>query len=255
MHSSSAKKLNVDPNATAQTLITGSLASIDGRKIPYWPVEVSQFLLVVLTDRTDGDLNNVVLKSPKGTIDLVQISNTPNYNLSGYNLVRFRSKRKLQSIESALKSVPELESWNTSRDETDPVVLPNANAFVRAARFEVGSTLRVSAKTFGTNADYLLSVKNVSKSGMLLVAKGETPPFKDGTLIELEVDPTSEYFSKALSCLAKVIRSEGKTKAANATEDPECSFAIRFVDLDSTTLHQWGDYVHKLEENSFPSNP
>ena len=86
-----------------QVLISGSLTARDGSQINYWPIEVSQFSISIITDFSPSQVLDALLTGPQGSIELLQTKALSNYRSSGYFYIQFRARRKLLSIEEACK--------------------------------------------------------------------------------------------------------------------------------------------------------
>ncbi|MCX6124852.1 MAG: hypothetical protein NTV34_08905 [Proteobacteria bacterium] len=94
------EKIEERPEALErQVLISGSLTARDGSQINYWPIEVSQFSISIITDFSPIQVLEALLTSPQGSIELLQIKALSNYRSSGYFYIQFRARRKLLALK------------------------------------------------------------------------------------------------------------------------------------------------------------
>lgn len=228
-------------------LIKGCLISDDGNPISYWPLEVSQFTLVIVTDQMLMIGDAVYLSHGPEKIPLSLTKSVANYNESVFFLCCFTSQNKSKNLEEILKQSPELRRWNAEGLHTDPLRLPNGQIFVRAARFQPSKPLQLIAKTFGMPSKYDFSIENASKSGILMSEISEPAPFKVNTLLEIVIDPERALFSEPLSCLAKVVR----VISAAASPYGKNSFAVRMLENELAFCRVWATYVDELEQDIF----
>lgn len=237
---SAALKLEHTP---ASSLIANGLIDAEGRSLVYWPTEVSQFLLAILTSDDLTETNHVILSTEAGhALRLTLIKFEKNYRGGGLHWAQYRSEDTNANIESELRKLPELKRWNPQHANGEPIKLPSGRMQIRAARFDLNDRLPISAKTFGTRFPYNLSVQNVSKSGMLIAGDGEAPPFNNGTILEMTIDPQGSQFAEPVRCLAKVVRSE-----TNHLNQKIARFAVQLIELDPSINTVWCDYIDNVE--------
>lgn len=230
-------------------LISGSLSTKDERLVNYWPVEMSRFSLSLLTDVSPEQLHTVLLKSQNGAIELVQQNAREDDVQRELHLIRFKARNHVANVEEAVRNVAELKNVNSA----GPVRVFSRDRFIRAARFPLQNDLSVKAKTFGTSANYPLAAENVSKSGILLTGLGEVPPFKEGTILELTIDPVARHFKAPVACLAKVVRYESQQGENGAAGDlvatkSKSKFALQLIDLEPLIADIWGEFVDRMEQ-------
>lgn len=119
---------------------------------------------------------------------------------------------------------------------------------VRAPRYDTNGELIVASKTIGTDLTYRLCTENVSRSGLLLTWDYNTKiPFIEKTILELTIDPESDWLSAPVSCLGKVVRRQTKRVDQNVEAT---QFGIRIVQIDNTDLDIWDDCISHLAENA-----
>ncbi len=75
-----------------------------------------------------------------------------------------------------------------------------------AERFSVLGDLEISVKTFGTSLQFDFVTKNMSKSGLLIRSQANPLPYRENTLLEINVDPKLQRITKPVSLMGKVTR-------------------------------------------------
>ena len=112
---------------------------------------------------------------------------------------------------------------------------------VRAPRFTTNGGLLVKSKTIGTMLAYQLSTDDISSSGMLLSwDHNATIPFRENTLLELEIDPQGSWLGKPLYCMGKVARR------FVADEESKTKFGISIVQMDGDCMNKWENCIQKI---------
>jgi hypothetical protein len=239
---SAATANQLTPDSGHLSLLNRGVENEFGEAISFWPIEVSQLLLSLMTDTNPRNIEKAFLVVEGQRVPMHKINAEPNYRGSKMHWVQFRADSNFANLEVTLREVPELKRWNGQQSTNEPIRLPSGKVFVRAARFVPERQLSVAAKTFGTRLNYLMSTQNVSKSGLLIEGSGEIPPFKEGTILEIIIDPSASQFMPPMKCLAKVVRSE-----SNPAEHKRAKFALQLIELDSATTDRWCDYVDRVE--------
>jgi len=127
-----------------------------------------------------------------------------------------------------------------------------AESKVRAPRYRIDRELIVSSKTIGTAVAYPLRTDNVSKSGFLLTwTAGSRVPFIENTILEMTIDPNSQWLEVPVHCLGKVVRKKEKA-GASAMEPSEVQFGVRIVQIDNEDLANWDLCLENLSERVAP---
>jgi len=196
-----------------------------------------------------GSTSTVLLKSQNCSIELFQQSSREDNVQKELHVIRFKAKNHVANVEEAVRGVEELKNFNSAA----PLRILSKERIIRAARFPLQNDLSVKARTFGTSANYPLAAENVSKSGILLTGQGEVPPFKDGTILELTIDPIAQHFEAPVACLAKVVRYESQQDPNQSAGDlaatrSKSKFALQLIDLEPLIADIWGDFVDRMEQ-------
>jgi hypothetical protein len=112
------------------------------------------------------------------------------------------------------------------RKTKKPPEIPLRQGEVRAKRINTPQNVTVESKTLGTDMAYVMGIDNLSRSGLLLNKRGYTKtPFQVNTLLELNIDPKSRVFSRPISCLGKVVRTE-------AHDNEVVRYGIQILEID-----------------------
>jgi len=206
--------------------------------------------MTIMTDAPPDAIRHLHLESKTHMIKLQQIAVLGQLNANGY-LVRFKSQNHADSLEEALREVDELKQLNATLVPISAHKASGTHRYVRATRFNLHRDLSVKARTFGTMANYPMDAENVSKSGILLSGVGEIPPFKEGTLLEITIDPGSRHFKAPLSCLAKVVRFQNQDDSDSSqdlkVQKRRVKFALQLIDLEPSTAELWGSFIDQIE--------
>lgn len=114
----------------------------------------------------------------------------------------------------------------------------------RAPRFSPNEDLVVKSKTIGTMLAYQLSTDDISYSGLLLSWNHNvTIPFRENTLIEMEIDPESNWLNEPVRCMGKVARR------FNSNDGATTKFGISIVQIDHDSLKNWEDCIDYLKQH------
>jgi len=113
-----------------------------------------------------------------------------------------------------------------------------------ATRMSAPDDLKIVARTLGNPLSFDIQVSNISRTGMLLEWNKEKfkPPFRENTLIELELKTRIKGEPRRINCLGKVVR-----KSLN-----QCvtQYGIRMIHNDEQDHLNWLEMVTSLEKNS-----
>lgn len=120
-------------------------------------------------------------------------------------------------------------------------ILRPSKTRVRAPRISIDLT--VASKTIGTDANYSLSTLDISRSGLLLEwDRNVKVPFNVNTIIEMTIDPDSNWLGGPVSCLGKIVRRE------NVDNSTHAKFGVQIVQIDNSDLSVWENCVTELEK-------
>ena len=113
-----------------------------------------------------------------------------------------------------------------------------------ATRVSAPEYLTVCARTMGTREIFDIRVANLSRSGMLLECTKVKfkPPFRENTLLELELKTSIRGEPRRINCLAKVVR---KSVDANAAR-----YGIRMIHNDEQDHLDWLSMITALEKDA-----
>jgi hypothetical protein len=113
-----------------------------------------------------------------------------------------------------------------------------------ATRMSPPDDLRVTARTMGTPNCFEVNVSNLSRSGMLLEWDSQKfrLPFRENTLIELEVKTQFKGLPRKINCLAKVVRRN--------TRGQTMHYGIRMIHHDEQEHLNWLSMIASIEKNS-----
>lgn len=113
-----------------------------------------------------------------------------------------------------------------------------------ATRMSPPEDLRVIARTMGTPSCFELQVSNLSRSGMLLEWDQQKfrLPFRENTLIELEVQTQFRGQPRKINCLAKIVRRNTSGEAMH--------YGIRMIHHDEQEHLNWLSMIASLEKNT-----
>lgn len=115
-----------------------------------------------------------------------------------------------------------------------------------AARMQAPDDLLAVARTMGNTSSFSIRVSNISRSGMLLEWNNEKfrPPFRENTLIELELKTNVKGQPRRINCLAKVVRRNLSQSSAQ--------FGVRMIHNDEQDHMNWLEMITTLEKSSTP---
>ena len=123
------------------------------------------------------------------------------------------------------------------------------NARARSHRTKVMQPMVVQSHTIGSTIRYPLVSENISKSGLLLVWDSKhQAPFRENTIIEMNIDTGSTFFEGPMNCLGKVVRKIEWSKKTFA-------YGIRIVQMEPKDQHTWEAMVNKLEFETHKKEP
>lgn len=113
-----------------------------------------------------------------------------------------------------------------------------------ATRVSAPEDIKIVARTLGNPLAFDIQVNNISRTGMLLEWKKEKfkPPFRENTLIELELKTRIKGEPRRINCLGKVVR---KSLNQSVTQ-----FGIRMIHNDEQDHLNWLEMVTSLEKNT-----
>lgn len=113
-----------------------------------------------------------------------------------------------------------------------------------AARVAAPEDLKIIARTLGNPVAFDIQVTNISRSGMLLEWDKEKyrPPFRENTLLELELKTLINGEPRRINCMAKVVR---RSLNLHVTQ-----FGIRMIHNDDQDQLNWLEMVTSLEKQS-----
>lgn len=113
-----------------------------------------------------------------------------------------------------------------------------------ATRLPAPDDLSIVARTLGNPLAFDIQVSNISRTGMLLEWNKEKfkPPFRENTLIELELKTRIKGEPRRINCLAKVVR---KSLSASVTQ-----YGIRMIHNDEQDQLNWLEMVTSLEKRA-----
>lgn len=112
-----------------------------------------------------------------------------------------------------------------------------------ATRMQAPDDLLAVARTMGNTSSFSIKVSNISRSGMLLEWHNEKfrPPFRENTLIELELKTNVKGRPRRINCLAKVVRRNlGQSSA---------QFGVRMIHNDEQDHMNWLEMITTLEKS------
>ncbi len=113
-----------------------------------------------------------------------------------------------------------------------------------ATRVSAPEDIQIVARTLGNPLAFDIKVNNISRTGMLLEWNKEKfkPPFRENTLIELELKTRIKGEPRRINCLAKVVR---KNLNQSVTQ-----YGIRMIHNDEQDHLNWLEMVTSLEKNT-----
>lgn len=114
---------------------------------------------------------------------------------------------------------------------------------IRAKRVSVGTGVTAETRTIGAPLAFLLTLENVSQTGLLLSASGKGRiPYQINTLIELTLDPNASRIGRPIHLLGRVVRT-----ASAQAEEAGRQFGVQIVQIDSRDNAHWDRFVGLFE--------
>ena len=221
------QKTKVDYSAA--DFLAGCLKNGAGDVLRYFPLEASRFRLTILTESALTMHEIIKLSGQAESVDLSVVKIIDNYQNSGFTLCKLLSDGTDTNIhvEKLYKSATEFSSAMHKPE-------------LRAARFCTINQVKVHVRTFGSVGSFTMNSQNLSKSGLLLREhNGQPVPFSLNTIIEMTIDPESEWLEKSMPCVGKVVRRDDAGFGQ--------SYGVKLVEMDETSLANWINLVDELE--------
>ncbi|MBF0443810.1 MAG: PilZ domain-containing protein [Oligoflexales bacterium] len=123
----------------------------------------------------------------------------------------------------------------------------------RLTRFVTTPCLTVRANTFGgSKGKYVFSTVNVSKSGMLITSVANQPvPFREGTLLEVNVYAPHFNLVKPISFFAKVVRF---TDINDPQFPTKIGIGVVITEFEENEKKNWENLVNMVELSQLDHN-
>lgn len=202
----------------------------DDTPIPYLPFQMSKYSLgIVAHDGLDVG-SEIVVNAPIGSIPLRVIGIDRQGVPPGGARYNLMSTLPDMDFETAYESV------GTSNQRL---------CGVRQTRFQTLPPVVVVSKTFGSTSIYDFVSVNASKSGILMMATKGNVPFREGTLVEVEIQRNQHWLDRDLSLHARVVHHtlvEGKIKHKTHY------VGLELKDFVQNGEHIWRKALEKLEK-------
>ena len=104
--------------------------------------------------------------------------------------------------------------------------------------------LLVTSRTLGVPVEYELVSANISISGILIENERNLRiPFNVNTLLEMTIDPGSQWLQRPVHCIGKVIRVAHADSGA-------IQFGVKIVQIDGSESNVWEICFLHLEEHA-----
>ena len=208
-----------------------------GEEISYQPYEFSRYRLGVIAKKGLAEGDELLLITPHGEFSF-EIEEINNKDVC-FGLVRYKLKTLdlSENIEMLLKKMGSDKHLNTSTTSNR----------IQNARFEIKPSLTVSAKTFGTRISHNCITVNVSRSGVLLTARGATHiPFIQNTLLELTLKNDGQWLSEPVHCIGKVVRCR---EVMGHNKELVRQFGVRIIEMTPHDERVWESALVSIEDD------
>lgn len=120
----------------------------------------------------------------------------------------------------------------------------------RSPRYLPDHPLKLEASTFGTKNPYIVTIENLSRSGLLVgLVISEHLPFQATTLLDLVIDPKTETLAKPVRAVGKVVRrvDELLPPEAGKKQLAAVRLGIVIIEIDPRDEDVWHTTINALE--------